>query len=440
MTGESPERSSGPGLTARIVSHLDRYVRVFVLAGLLMIAFGAGMGVDRLAPGMTGSATQRIQNLEDIDEFTVLAETYQIIRENYVQSEDISDQELIYGASRGMVDALGDEGHSRFMDPAEAARYLEMRRGSFVGIGISVDSTVNPPRVIMPYQNSPAFHAGIRQGDVILAVDGVSATDAEDPMTVVNLIGGDEGTDVTIELRHEGDIDSYTVTITRARIELDPTSWAMMPNGVLWVRLQSFNTGASEGLAEALRAGHELGARGVILDLRANPGGLAVEALAVGTQLQQDGTVLYQTQDAEGRVDQVMAVGDAGEWQDGPLVVLIDNDSASASEVVSSGVQDNGRGPLIGQTTFGTGTTIIPVDVSDGSIVMIGISLWLSPDGNVIWHRGVEPDIEVENEPGVQMALPYLFDDNEVTDQHLAAMEDVQLLTAYDEVIGIIED
>ena len=424
----------------RLVSGLQHHVRTVVMAAMLLVAFGAGIGADRLVLLYSPVwGAQRITDLEDLDEFTILAEVYEIVRQNYVLSDDITDEQLIHGAATGMVEALGDEGHSRFMDPEQTEQYLQSRSGEYVGIGISVDTQVTPPRVIMPYEGSPAFAAGIQQGDLILAIDGAPVEEFDDMTQFVNLIGGDEGTDVIIELQHEGDVESYTVTITRSKIELDPVSWAMMPNGVFWVRLNSFNTGASEGLAEALEAATELGAQGVIVDLRANPGGLENEAIAVGTQFQPDGTVLYQVQDAAGEVDEVQAVGDNGLWQSGPLVVLIDGDSASASEVFSSGIQDNERGLLIGQTTFGTGTVITGFDVSDGSMVMVGIELWITTNGDVIWHRGVQPDIAVENEPGVPIALPFTFENQEVTDEQLASMEDTQLRTAFQEITVIIE-
>ncbi len=223
-------------------------------------------------------------------------------------------------------------------------------------------------------------------------------------------------------------------------IDLNPVSWAMLPNDILWVRLQSFQQGASEGLKAAIEAGLDLGARGLILDLRANPGGLENEAIAVGSQFADDGTVLYQIQDAEGNVDDVTVRGDNGLWLDAPVVVLIDGDSASASEVVSTGIKDNERGILIGQTTFGTGTVIQSQEVSDGSIVNIGIELWLSPNGDVIWHRGVTPDIAVQNEPGTQISLPYMFSDNTVTEDQIASSQDTQLLTAIDEIMAQIDE
>ncbi len=428
---ETSERVSRLKNAAR---RIDRHLRMVMVAMMLLLAVGAGIGIDRFVLEYTPVGAQRQDDLAELDEFTILEETYNVIRENYVQSEEFTDEDLIYGASRGMVDALGDEGHSRFLDPEEAANFEASSRGELVGIGIQVDTTQSPPRVIMPIQNSPAFEAGILAGDLILTVDGVDTTEFQDPEEAVELIRGDAGTDVTMELIHEGETESYEVTITRALIEVDPISWAMLPNDVLWIRISEFSSGATEGLETALQEGKELGAKGVILDLRANPGGLVFEAIGVGSQFQPDGSVLYLEEDSAGDQTEVTTVGHSGEWQEEPLVVLIDGDSASASEITSSSISDNDRGILIGQQTAGTGTVLLPMELSDGSMVLIGTDLWLTANGDVIWHVGVAPTIEVENEPGVRITLPYSFDDNEVTDAQFADIQDDQLLTAFDEI------
>jgi len=431
--------SRGSSRARSTVTAIDRQLRKFLVATMLLIAVGAGIGIDRYVLVFTPAGAQNDSELIDSEAFTILEETYNIIRNDYVLSEEFTEEDLIYGASRGMVDALGDEGHSRFLDPDEAESFIESSRGILVGIGIQVDTEVSPPRVIMPIQNSPALEAGILAGDVILTVDGVDTTDFDDPAEAVDLIRGDEGTDVTLELRHEGEAESYEVTITRARIEVESVSWAMLPDNVLWIRISEFSAGTTEGLEEALVEGKELGAEGVILDLRANPGGLVFEAIGVGSQLQPDGSVLFQEQDSEGEISEVSTVGSRGEWQEGPLVVLIDGDSASAAEITSSSIADNGRGILVGETTFGTGTVLLPMELSDGSMVLIGTEMWLSADGEVIWRQGVEPTIEIENEFGVRVTVPYSYDDNELTDAQFAELEDDQLLTAFEQVIEEID-
>ncbi len=433
----SNERTTPRRITSLIVA-ADRHLRKVVMASMLLVAIGAGIGIDRLVLEFTPAGAQSEEELAELESFQILEETYNIIREDYVLSEDFTEEDLIYGASRGMVDALGDEGHSRFLDPEEAEAFELSSRGELVGIGIQVDTEQVPPRVIMPIQNSPAFEAGIQAGDLILSIDGVPTEEFADGEESINAIRGEEGTDVTMELIHEGEVESYEVTLTRARITVESISWAMLPDDVLWVRISEFSSGTTEGLKAALADGKAQGAQGVILDLRANPGGLVFEAIGVGSQFQPDGSVLFQEQDSEGEMREVSTVGSSGEWQEGPLVVLIDGDSASAAEITSSSIENNDRGILIGQQTFGTGTVLLPMELSDGSTVLIGTELWLTADGEVIWKEGVPPTIEIANEPGVQVTLPFTYDDNEVSSDQFAELQDDQLLAAFDEISGQI--
>jgi carboxyl-terminal processing protease len=435
-TGEVDSSSVSPRLTAA-----RNWLSRSLVAVMLLVAIGAGIGIDRLVlVEFAPAGAQDDHSLVDSDEFTILEQTYNVIRENYVQSDDITDEQLIYGASEGMVDALGDEGHSRFLDPEAAERFEASSRGELVGIGIQVDTDQLPLRVIMPVQGSPADEAGVLAGDLILTIDGVDATDLGSPDDAFAMIAGEEGTQITLELQHEGAADTYEVTLTRTRIDVDSISWAMLPGDILWIRISQFSSGTTESLRRALQAGTDQGAKGVILDLRANPGGLVFESLGVGSQFQPNGSVLYQQEDAAGDIVEIKTVGHSGLWQEGPLVVLIDGDSASASEITSSSISDNGRGLLVGEQTFGTGTVLLPMELTDGSMVLIGTDLWLTPNGDVIWHQGVEPDLAVENEPGVQITLPYSYDDNVVTDQQFGALEDDQLLSAYEHIVNEVED
>lgn len=431
----NPEpRRSPRGRDRKVLQAMSLHLRTVVMAAMLLIGVGAGVGIDRYLLEFSLAGAQSVEELEDLDEYGILSETYRLIRENYVESDEVTDEQLIYGASRGMIDALGDEGHSTFLDPEEAEVFEASSRGELIGIGIQIDTEVSPPVVIMPIQGSPAYEAGIEQGDEILAVDGVDTTELDSPEDVGNLIRGEEGTDVTLELRHEGEEETYEVTITRARIKVDPVSWAMLPNDILWIRLSEFSSGATEGVQEALREGKSLGAKGVILDLRMNPGGLVFEAIGVGSQFLPNDSILYQEEDVDGEITEVRTVGSNGEWQEGPLVVLINGDSASASEIISSSIRDNGRGLLIGETTFGTGTVLLPFELEDGSMAVLGTELWLTAEGEEIWKKGVDPNLEVELDPEADVAFPYTYEDNEVSEEAFAALADNQLTTAHEEI------
>lgn len=415
---------------------LGQHGRTFAMALLMLVMVGAGMGLERFVVDDSVIGSQRSEQLADLPEFETLEEVYAYIREYYVLSDDISDEELIWGAASGMMEALGDEGHSYFLNPTEAEENRESQSGAFVGIGVRIDTEVAPPQIILPMQDSPAFEAGILQNDVILSIDGVSYEDYTDMREFADLIGGDEGTDVDIELRHEGDVESYTVTITRASVKINTVSWAMLPDNVLWVRISQFDDGTNRDFERALRRGKRAGAESLVLDLRANPGGLVTEQLAVLGQFLPAETVTAQELDAEGNVEYRVTDAEEGEWRDQPVVVLIDENSASSSEMVASAIMDNDRGITVGQRTVGTGTTIFPIDLNDGSMMYIGFIMTLTANGTTIWHVGLEPNITIANEPGVSMALPYMFPEAALDEDTLLATNDDQLLVAVDEATG----
>lgn len=420
----------------RLRPYLATHLRIAVMAMMMVLALGAGIGVDRYLIAGT-SAGQSTKSIQDISQFGVLNETYQAIRENYVLSSSITDEQLAYGAASGMVTALGDTGHSTFLDPKQAKDFEDQSKGELVGIGVQIDTTGALPKVIAPIAGSPAAAAGILPGDTILAVDGKSL-EGLDPSAASDLIRGAAGTKVMLELTHEGQTKSYEVTITRARIKIDPVSWAMMPNDVAWIFLSEFSSGATEQLQQALRDAKDKGAKGVVLDLRNNPGGLVFEAIGVASQFLPNNSPLFQEKDKDGNVKITKSVGSNGEWQEGPLVVLINKGSASSSELVSSAIKDNKRGTLIGETTYGTGTVLQPFQLSDGSVALLGIRLWLTANGTEIYKKGVVPNTKVSNEPGVFNAMPTSFKNNALSEAEVKKLDDSQLQAGYQEVMKLI--
>lgn len=411
-----------------------RTPRTILVSVMLVVAMFVGMGLDRVLVETGIAAT----SLTGADEFQTLEETYEAIREYYVLQGEISDQDLIYGAARGMVDALGDTGHSTFLTPEEAIAWNESSSGNFVGIGVTVDTTGELPVIIAPMQNSPAFEAGILPGDTILAIDGVdleqegiAATDA------VDLVRGEVGTQVTLKLERADASEVYEVTITRAEIEINPVSWVMLPNGVMWLQLDQFSQGASSGIRDAIREAQGLGMTGLILDMRGNPGGLVYEALGVASQFLPENTPLYQEADAAGNASVVDTRSSRGVYLEGPMVVLIDGNSASSAEIVASALQEAGRAPLYGETTFGVGTVLLPIELSDGSMAVLGTEQLLTGSGQRIFQVGVEPTDPVElgedQLPGFIVGLD-TDQDRQLTAEELAAVEDDQLKVAYEAV------
>ena len=175
----------------------------------------------------------------------------------------------------------------------------------------------------MPIADSPAIGAGILPGDQILAIDGMATTTFADLSQAVDRLLGEEGTDVTLELLHPGEIEPCEVTITRAGVAREPVAWAMLPDNVVWIRVNAFNEGAGAGVVEALEEGKRLGARGVILDLRGNRGGLITEEIEIVSQFLPTGAIIFQSQDVDGNIQKHLVEDRQGAWREGPLVVLI---------------------------------------------------------------------------------------------------------------------
>lgn len=405
--------------------------RTVIMSVLLVMALFVGAGLDRILVEI-GTASDRFSNASNYD---IIGETYDVIRENYVLQEDFTDEELVWGAADGMMQSLGDTGHSRFMTPEEAIEDDANANNELVGIGVRVNIEGEYPVVIYPMKDSPAMEAGILPGDTLLEVDGTDLT-GMDPEEALDLVTGEAGDDVTLVLRHADSDETYEVTITRALIELDPVQYAMLPNDVLWLRLDQFSKGASSRVAEGLEWGKEQGMTSVIFDLRGNPGGFVIEAMGVASQFLPDGTPLYQEMDNAGNKRTISTIGNKGRYLEGPMVVLVDGNSASAAEITSSALMESGRAELVGQTTSGTGTVLLPFDLSDGSRINVGISLFLTGQGTDIYHRGVVPtyDVPFSADP---TAFPYFpaslsADEGAIDQAGFDALEDDQIHKAFD--------
>ncbi len=428
--------SHSPTTSRRQACRLGVSLVLFTLRGVMAVCliglvFGTGLSVGRYSaatPGGAGSAPE----LEDVDNFEILEETWRVIQENYVDLENVNEEALIYGASQGMVDALGDTGHSRFLDPASAEAFAQAISGRRVGVGISLEQVGEQYVIAGVLDGTPADEAGIKRGDVILAVDGQSL-ERLSPEEIQRLFRGEEGTLLDLRLVRPLANDEYDVSLKRELLDIDPVSWGMLPSGVAFVRISEFSAGAAKGLQEAIAAAREDGATALVLDLRDNPGGLVFEAVGVASQFLPEGTIVFQQQQRDGSVEEFRALPN-GVALDMPMAVLIDEGSASASEIVAGALRDNGRARLLGETTFGTGTVLSSVELDDGSMVVIGTGLWLTPEGESIWKEGVEPDQRVSLDPGIYAVVP--ADDANITASELVRLDDAQLQMAQAVVVG----
>lgn len=376
----------------------DRPVRARagrLASGLLLLTIGAvaGTGATLVMPSAQGadpSPTPRADGLPpDIE---LLGQAYDIVKEFYVDPEAADDQALVEGAIRGMVDALGDTGHTVYLTREELEAETEALDGTIIGIGVSVDARAGSHLIISVLDGSPADQAGLRAGELILAVDG-TRVDRSTTDELIRLVRGAPGTPVVLRIRGR-DGTEREVTITRDRIEVPAASWAFVPGTrIAVIRLAQFSAGAGREVADAARAAVGADANAVILDLRGNPGGLLNEAVAVASTFLEDGTV-YRYEGRDGNGDAVEAKGDAV-IPDLPMVVLVDYGSASSSEIVAAALRDNERARVVGQTTYGTGTVLNVFPLNDGSAIRLGVQRWMTPDGEDVFEAGLVPDISI---------------------------------------------
>ena len=298
-----------------------------------------------------------------------------------------------YEAIRGMLASL-DDPYTRFLDPKEFKEMQIDTSGELMGVGIqlSVDKATKELIVVSPIEGTPASRAGVQSKDVIVSIDGAS-TKGMTTEDAVKLIRGPEGTEVVLGLRRDDEI--LNVPLKRARIEINAVKATLntSPNGrkIGYIRLKQFNANASREMREAVKDLELQGAEGYVLDLRSNPGGLLESSVDIARQWLNEGTIV-STRTREGIRDVRRATGSA--VTDKPLVVLIDQGSASASEILSGALQDNSRAQLVGQKTFGKGLVQAVRRLADGSGMTVTIAKYLTPKGADIHKHGIKPDIE----------------------------------------------
>ena len=329
---------------------------------------------------------------------------------------DIPDNtQLTYGAINGMLATL-DDPYTSFVPPNIAKILNEDTSGQFEGIGATVRMREDGYlEIVRPLPGQPAEAAGLKSGDIVLAVDGQSIV-GKSLFEAISLIRGPAGTPVTLEIARPGEEESFEVTITRARIEIPVVEYQMLDGDIAYIHLTEFDANAADRVRDALKELLAQHPKGLIFDLRDNPGGLLSQAIEVADIFLGDGVVAIE-RDSAGH-EQVFYSYDGDIGEEIPMVVLVNGGSASASEIVSGALKDRGRAVLIGTRTLGKGSVQLPHQLSDGSQLRVTIARWFTPNDQTIHEKGIEPDIEVPDpeeppddlmdDPQVQRAIQYL--------------------------------
>jgi carboxyl-terminal processing protease len=396
-------------------------LRLWGFIFLFLLVFGVGIGAGIFIQ-MRTSDTLTVSK-DSVQEFKLIEDAWNITRNNYVDTNATQPKTLAYGTIGGMVDSLGDTGHSVFLTPDEVKEINNFEQGTFQGIGVEVQEKNGNVVILAPLDGSPAQKAGLRSGDIILKVDGQPITDVAD---AVRLILGPAGTSVTLTIQSPTGA-TRDVTLVRAVINLVSVSWHMLPgSSVADLRISSFIKGTSTELDTAITDIQTQGASGIILDLRDNPGGLLDEAISVASRFLKSGNVLLE-KNVNGQITDV-PVSTGADVVDLPMVVLVNQGTASAAEIVAGALQDNGRARLVGETTFGTGTVLVQFSLPDGSAINLAVQEWLTPSGKTIWHAGLNPDEVVPLATGVSPLFPE--EEQELTSAQLQSSGDTQLLDA----------
>lgn len=349
--------------------------------------------VGRLLNGVSAEDIEFAENSaitpELVDKLQVLEETIN----DYYYLEEVSDEDLDDGIYKGLLAALGDP-YSEYYTAEELMSLMQQSEGIYYGIGayVGLDAATSLPKISGVIEGTPAEEANLRANDLIYEVDGVSTYGLQ-LTEAVALIKGEEGTEVVLTIVRDGESDYLEIPVTRRKVESPTVKFEMLDDETAYIQIVEFDEVTVDQFADALATAKGSGMKGLILDLRANPGGNLSAVVEIARMMLPEGMIVY-TEDKNGK--RMEYTCDGKRRLEVPMVVLVDMNSASASEILAGAVKDYGIGTLVGTTTFGKGIVQQIIPFSDGSAVKLTISSYYTPKGNNIHGIGITPDIECE--------------------------------------------
>jgi carboxyl-terminal processing protease len=374
------------------------------MRNFVLLAVGVGIGLSlSFAHGVWADKPEPLGKDMPWQDARLLAEVLERVEREYVNPVD--DHQLLQAAVRGMVSSL--DPYSAYLDGEEYDEVKISSSGQYSGVGIEVSMEDGQVVVVAPFDDSPAAEAGIRSGDVIATIDGV----AVNTTTLADTIGrmrGKEGTSVKLGIVREGSAEPLQFTLKRSRVELHSVKSELPEAGYGYVRIAQFSETTADELNKALQALRKSNGgplKGLVLDLRNNPGGVLEAAVAVADDFLDSGVIVS----ARGRTPESkfeMSATPGDELNGAPIVVLVNGGSASAAEIVAGALKDHRRATLMGRTTFGKGSVQTVIPLSGDRAIKLTTSLYFTPSGVSINHRGIAPDIELERDAKAPLEPP----------------------------------
>ncbi|MBI3305038.1 S41 family peptidase [Candidatus Parcubacteria bacterium] len=380
-------------------SLLQKLVPVLLIG--LVTAFGLGVfvGTNYRIANLPSLPPVGVRNAElkpaEVDA-SILWDAWRLVEARYADREDIDRQKLLYGAVRGLVKSLGDP-YTVFFDPPEAKQFSDEVKGSFEGIGAEIGIRDGVLKVISPLEGSPAKRAGLLPGDAILKIDGAATVDISLD-EAVRKIRGPKDTAVKLTIGREGEPEPREIAVVREQIVVPNLAWRTVEPEIAYVQLFHFTEQAGTDFRKIANELLKADAKRIILDLRSNPGGFLEVAQSIAGWFLERGALVVTEDFGDGKQNSYRAQG-PDKLKGLPVVILVNEGSASASEILAGALRDNRGAKLIGAKTFGKGSVQQLEQLRDGSSIKITVAKWLTPKGQNLNKSGLEPDIVIERTP-----------------------------------------
>lgn len=389
----------------------------------LIIACGIVSGALGYAIGIRQSNTIVITGIANTDnkavagkDFSVFWQTWSAIQDSYLRAANLKTQDLIYGSASGLVAALKDP-YSVFLSPDESKKFSEDINGNFGGIGAEIGIKNEQLIIVAPLKNSPAEKAGLLAGDKIMEINATS-TIAMNINEAVKIIRGPKGTSVKFTISRSGHEKPFKITVVRNIITIPVIEWKMKGEKIAHLQFFTFSETSSDRMYKALQEIQAAGARGIVLDLRNNPGGYLDSAVQIASYFLEPNSPVVYEEFRNGKRDAFAAHGNPIA-KNIPLIILLNSGSASASEILAGAIKDNRGIKIVGEKSFGKGTVQELIQLRDGSEVKLTIAHWIMPKGAQIDKNGITPDVEVK-----------LSDENREKKQDVQLDKAIELLRA----------